>query len=486
MVKRFVNWDIQLKTVVAPTKTFPAMFLTDDDSVVPLHRRYIITTRLAYEDDLPAGTEPRGFAQDFWSQSRSADKLYVGLWAKTALPPVYVTGATKSLTLSDWTAVTDGTFTVRDNAGTPNEDDLTGLNFSTATSVTDIETILTAAIQAIAVPNITGLDTAVFEFNNVGELVLRHSLSGAAAATLTIVSEGTGTDLTGASFFDIANGATIAGIDAEEPTDAVTAIRDLNDEWYKMSLRNESAAQQQALAAQFESLSKQLTLVNTETDAKNPASTTDVPYILKSLGYDNVSSTYTEHDINATGGRVDAVMDGACLPGTEGSIAWSNERLKSVFSSGKDAFGNAIELTATEVSALEGKNCNWIASTTVDTFATPGLNASGNETRIILLKHWMENELESRIFTYNLDNTPFFDDTTLAAYEGITQAVVNEAFERGGLVDTEDRPITVVFPLADDFTAADRASHTMTLDNVFSAYITSVVNRLIGTGELRI
>ncbi len=41
-------------------------------------------------------------------------------------------------------------------------------------------------------------------------------------------------------------------------------------------------------------------------------------------------------------------------------------------------------------------------------------------------------------------------------------------------------------PIADDFTAAQRASHTMTLSNVFNAYVNSVVNDVAITGELRI
>jgi hypothetical protein len=487
MVDRFVQVDISLETQVAPTASFSEMFLTDEDSVVPTDRRWLRTTRASYTDDLPSGTNAFNFAQAFWSQKRSAQYLYLGRWVKTAEAPYYVTGTTNGLTLADWVSVTDGTFTVQDNAGTPNEDDLTGLNFSTATSVADIATILTAAIQAIGAPNITGLDTAQFEFDNLGRLRLLHSVTGAAAATLTIISEGTGTDLTGATYFDTANGFTIAGLDAEEPTAAVTAIRDLNDDWYKMALRSESAAQQQALAAQFEGLKKQVVFVSGVAADKDPASTTDVPYVLASLNYKNSSVIYTEHTVTATGGWVDAAVDGTVLPATEGTTAWSNESLSAAFSSGKASDSSAKELTTTETTALKDKNCNYIATAGGITFLTPGLNSSGDETRTILGVHWLENVIQNDIFNYNIANPlPAFDEPTLVAYEGIVERRLNEALTRGIIVNTPDRPITITFPTADDFTAAQRASHTMTLSNVFSAYVNSVVNEVVITGTFRI
>lgn len=489
MVERFVSVNITLATQVAGTASFYEMFLTDEDSVVPVDRRILETTQTSKADDIPASTRAIGFADAFFSQSRVADKLYIGRWVKTASAPYYVTGTTNSLTLADWTSVTDGTFTVQDNAGTPNEDDLTGLNFSTATSVADIATILTTAIQAIGAPNITGLDTATFEFDNFGRLRLVHSVTGAAAATLTIVSEGTGTDLTGATYFDTANGATIAGLDAEEPTAAVTAIRAVNggDGWYKMAIREESTAQQLALAAQFESLDKQLVLVTSVAADKDPSSTTDVPYQLAALGYKNTSIIYTEHTTTSTGGWVDAYTDGVALPATEGSVLWNMQALSGALSSGKDSFGTAIELTTTETSALEAKECNWLATAKGFTFITPGHVASGDQVNIILGKHWLEDAIQTDIFNYNLVNDyPAFDDATLSAYEGIVERRLNEALSRNFIVNTTDRPITITFPEADDFTAAERASGTMTLTNVFTAYINAGVERVVLTGTFRI
>ena len=485
-ITTFVSASITLQTSIAPQASFTQLFLVDHSDVPP-DRRYIDTARASYSDDLTADANPYKFAQAFWSQKRTAQTLRIGRWISAATTPYFVCG-TYETDYTVWASVTDGTFTVRDNAGTPNEDDLTGLNFSTATSFADVITILNTALAAIAVPNITGLDNALFSIDNVGRLILTHdpTITGASAATLTIVSEGTGTDLTTSTYMDVSNGTTVSGYDAEEPTAALTAISAINDEYYDVCIRGESAAQAQALATYIEARNKQLTLMITDANAKNPASTSDVPYILSQLGYNRTMCIYTEHTITDTGGWADAAIQGCVLPATEGTTSWSNEVVSGVFESGAYA-GSPIALTTTEINALEGKNCCWIATVGNDTFMTPGLTVGGEEKRIMLGVDWLTSVLQSDYLTYML-NTPLpaFDDATLVAFENMLRARLNESVGRGIIVDTDARPVSISFPAADDFTAAQRASHTMTLSDVFSAYLNSVVNQVILTGEFRI
>jgi hypothetical protein len=57
-----------------------------------------------------------------------------------------------------------------------------------------------------------------------------------------------------------------------------------------------------------------------------------------------------------------------------------------------------------------------------------------------------------------------------------------EAIARGILLDTAEFPWTVTIPDADDFTAAERATHTMTITDAFTGYLNSAVNDYVIVG----
>lgn len=480
---------ITLQTSAAPQTSYTQMFLSDSTDV-PIDMRYRDTTRAGYTTDLTSGEETYDFAQNFWSQKRTAQTLRLGRWIKTASSPHFICGDHET-SYAVWKLISDGSFAVQDNAGTPNKDILTACDFTGITDLNGILTVLNAKLAAIAVPNITGLDSATFTFDVTDRLVLTNSTTGASAATITIVSDATGTDLSTSTYMDAGatgtDGVTVPGYDAEEPTAAVTAISNINDDWYDLCIRGESAAQQLALAAQIESLDKQLTLVTTDGDADDAAATTDIGYLTNALGYKHTMIIYTEHTVDETGGWPDACVQGAVLPALEGSTSWDHEELTGAYESGKGLAGEAIALTATQRSALGDKGYCWIEKVGNSTFLYNGKTVGGEEKRIILGVHWMQNSMVADMFSYRI-NTPnaAFDEKTLAAFEGIIRRYLTEAKARGIITDTAARPITITMPTADEFEVAERATGIMELSDVFSAYINPHVSDLIVTGEFRI
>ncbi len=472
-----VSCTITLQTSASPTVSYMQMFLCDSTDV-PVDVRYVDVERSGYTTDLTSTENTYKFAQAFWSQKRTADYLRCGRWVSAATSPHFICGDTVE-TLATWIAVTDASFTCTTTAGA---DVCTAATFASVTSMADVAAVYDAKI--VAGGNSGGrcaldiLDRVVFT---------DPAVTGAGVDTIVITYSGAGTDTTGTGFLDIPGGEQIGGLDIETPSAALTAISAIDDDYYDVAIRGESAAQQLTLAATVEGLDKQLTLVTGVAADKDSGSTTDAPYLLNALGYDNTSIWYTEHTITATGGWVDAAVNGAVLPAEEGSCAWSFEALSSVYASGKDYADSPIALTTSEKSALENKNCNWFETVGNDTYGYPGLCCSGEEKRIILGRHWMQNSMVADVASYKLNNAlPAFDDITLAGFERIIRQYLTEAKARGIIIDTAARPITVDMPTADDFTAAQRASHTMTLSNVFNAYINSVVNDVAITGELRI
>jgi hypothetical protein len=474
-VRDTVSVTITLETTATPVVSFNQMFLTDTTDV-PVDRRYLDVTKSSYQDDLTSGQDPYNFAQSFWSQKRTAETLRIGRWIDTATAALAV-GPSATQVASVYAALTT-TAQLKIVEGAANED--INPDFTGDTTMADVATSIQAAL---ALGTLTAAYTC--SIDNIGRIQIVSDNTGASADAVSWTTPAAGIDLSLAAYLGAS--VSVAGFDAEEPTDALTAISALDDDYYDVAIRGEDTTQQKALAAYIEAKSKQLTLVTAVADDKDPSSTTDVPYVLNSLSYNNSKIIYTEHTITSTGGWVDAATQGTCLPALQGKVGWAQQKLTGVFQSGKDGFGSAKPLTASEVAALEDKNCGHIVATGGTTYLRKGLQCSGEQTNLISGKHWMEATMQNRIHDYNVvADLPAFDNRTLTAYEKIVREVLAEALEREFIVDTRDRPITVTFPDADDFTAAERASHTMTLSNVFSCYMNSQVNDVIVTGEIRI
>jgi len=472
-----VSCAITLQTSASPTVSYKQAFFCDSTDV-PVDVRYQDVVRSGYTTDLTSTENTYKFAAAFWSQKRTADYLRVCRWVSAATSPFFVCGDHET-TLATWVAVTDASFTVTTTAGA---DAITACTFASCTSMADVAAAIDAKIVSGNVSKarctIDALDRIIFTDVPV---------TGPGANTVVVSASGAGTDITVAAYLDVPGGHQVAGLAIETPSAAIAAVSAIDDDYYDIAFRGESAAQQLTLAATVEALDKQLTLVTGVAADKSAISTTDAPYLLNALGYDNTMIMYTEHTITAVGGWVDAAVQGAVLPAKEGSTAWSFEKLSGVYASGQDYASSPIALTAAEKLALENKNCNWFETVGNDTYMYPGLNCSGEEKRIILGRHWMQNSIVADVASYKLNNAlPAFDDKTLTGFERIIRQYLTEALVRGIIIDTAARPITLDMPIADDFTAAQRASHTMTLSDVFNAYINSVVNDVDITGELRI
>jgi hypothetical protein len=470
-IKDHVDVQAVLRTAVATQTTFGLqLFLVDDDQILP-DQRIRIVSQSDYTD-LTASTVPRNYANTFFGQKRVPQQLMLGRWVSAATSPYTYSGPALETDYTVWKAISDGTIKFTDSAA--NTDSITAVDFSAITSAAQIPTVLTAKLAALVAPSITGLDTSVFEYDALGRLRLLMSTSGSTAATVTLSDEGTGTDLTSATFLDSANGAAVAGVDAEEPTDAITAISALNDTYYNVHEAGSSDVQQVALAAQIEGLEKLLDLVITDSGALTTGETASVAYQVNNLSYKRTMCIFTKN----TTEYPDAAVAGTVLPTDEGTTSWAFEVLSGVTDSG----GGTV-LTTTERTELESKNCNHIETIGSNTFMYNGLTAGGEEKRIMLARDWFVARIREGIFTDQL-NQPLsaFDNPTLSRVENRIREVGAEAIARGILLDTAEFPWTVTIPDADDFTAAERATHTMTITDAFTGYLNSAVNDYVIVG----
>ena len=167
---------------------------------------------------------------------------------------------------------------------------------------------------------------------------------------------------------------------------------------------------------------------------------------------------------------------------------WHKTKVSGVYQSGKDIDDTPLALTAAEIAALQGKECNYFVTIGNDTWMEEGHTVGGNEKHIVLGVDWLSNSIEAEVLTYALNNSIVaFDDQTLGAIEKTIRKYLNEGGPRGRrfLLDTRAYPISVNMPTADDFDSTDRGTHELTLSNVFSAYANSTANTIVITGEIR-
>lgn len=472
IIKDHVDVQAVLLTANVPRASFGIGLFLVDDPQIPPDSRFRYTTESSFASDFDDESVPGEYALVYFSQKRIAEKLMIGRWISAATPPFFVCGPGYSKDVEALKLITAGEFRIVDSEA--NEFDLTALDFSAITAWDQIIDVLNDAIALIdpKVCPIIGLESSKFRVDSTGRLVLEMATTGSAAPLITITTT-EGVDDISESVFDASNGKTRAGLDVEEPVDAIQAIREIDGSFYNIHERGASDDQKVAVASYVESQDLLFDLVGSDAAAKDPADSTDVGSRLKALSTKRTLGIYTEHPDQYP----DAAVGGCVLPAQEGTTSFAYEVLALVTDSGLDK-----PLTKSERIALKAKGWNWI-ETVGETYLYDGITFGNEEKRIMLGRDWFVARIMEDIFTDQL-NTPLnaFDNETLTKVEGYIRTRGEQAITRRILVNTPDRPFTVNLPDADDITQAERQSHKLTQYEVFKGYINSAINDYLIVG----
>jgi len=474
-----------LQTASAPVTTYEQLFLAADCADVPHDLRSIWTTKSSYTDDLTSSTNAYNFAAAFWAQSRTATRLMVGFWAETDQENFVVFPGVET-TIATW--VLKGAtayFKVAETGGaTVQEITVTGLD--AVTTLAAVAARITAGFVATGGSDYESYTCTV---DPTGRFIITSDDPGAANSYPIVITAGTtGTDIS--DLLVPASAYQVAGLDAETPAAALAAISAIDDDYYYICYRGangtgtSATSEQTALSTAVQSMDKLLVLHSSDVGCVSAVSTSDIAYVVDAAKDSRTAVIYSAHTANFP----DARVQGCVIPADEGTTSWAWQVLSGANESGLAGDGvTALGLTTTQRTALKNKNCNWIESAGGSTYMYNGVTANGNEIRVMLGRDWFVNGITGEIFTDML-NSPLnaFDNSTLAKFEGIVRTWLDAALARRIIIDTEDRPITIDFPDADDFTTAQRASHTMTLSDVFVAYLNSAVNDVAITGTFTI
>ena len=478
--------DVQaiLQTSVAPQQGFGKNVFIIDSDEVPTDRRVVEVTKSDYATTLDSTGQPYAYAQTHFSQKRTADSLLIGRWAQAAAKTFVNAGPSWTQILATWTAITDGEFTVYEVDTPTNLDDITAIDFSGATALSQIPAILNAKLAALVGPTITDLENAEFSIDVYGRLVLTMQTTGAAATTINIkpLAAGAGTDV--ATLMDYTEAVPVAGLDAETITEAIDAIEAKDNTGYFVTakfsdVKATKEAQITLFCAKIESMEKIGVFLTDDVLCTDSAATTNIIHTMKALSYKRTTGIYFESIALRPTIFPDAAGLGAVIPATEGTVKFCQEALVGVGTS-----GYVDPLSKAESDAVNGHGGVVVETVGGSTYWFDGLTVGGEEMRIMMGRDWFVTRIREDIFNYTIQQPlTAFDNETLSAIAGFIQNRGEQAIARRILVDTVARPFTVNMPDEDDFTQAERASHTMTATDVFQAYLNSAVNeyQIIGT-----
>jgi len=465
-IQDFSSLTIGLSVNPASQANFSVSMLMVDSEDVPIDKRYIITTRDSKTTDLTAASTQLGWADNLWGQNYNPALAYIGRRVGAASSPYIVFGSPGTV-IATWAAVTTGTLRITDGT---NDDDLTALDFSSVVDMDDVAAVIETALQAIAVPNITGLDTATCEVDGFDRIIIKNSTTGAAADGITAAAEGTGIDLNGTDYLGTSFGQD--GLDVESYTTAANLVFALDNTPFVLNEVGRVTAEQVAFATGMNSLKKFLLLVVNDSAAKDGALSTDTGYQLQALGYKRCFVMYSEH----TTQYPDAALGGEVFPQPEGSVSFALTGLAGVSESGLAADGVTVKpLTAGERIALEAKGYDYLVKPTTVTHFTNGLTPGATEARIMVLKMFTEAKVDEDGYAYLLANPVVtFSDDDIQAFKGIIENWLQVAEDRKGL----EPGWSIEMPEAADFTAAQKATHILTLEDLGDMETQRSVNKV--------
>lgn len=469
--------QIALETAVLADVSYGLAMLLLDDDQIPVDVRYRKTTKSG-KSDYTAATQPRTFADDFWSQSRSASELMFGRWVQSAIAGYYVGGAPSS-NIASFVALTgaDGFAFAVDGidggSGAGVAVDINGFDFSAATDMDDVLAEINTVLQAV---NVGAFAAYSFAIDALGRIYVSDATdTGASSAEVTVSSPSAGTDMTSATYLNTTGGTWVDGMAAETPTEALDAIRQENDEFFCVAERGASADEQVEISTYVNALDGKICVLweDTYTECNDINSTTQAFPRIYALAH---KATHLLHDPNPLSVNPDAAMIGAYIPALAGTIDWANWRLSNVTSS---------HLGTTVKGVLDAMNINYFETQEGITYNPYGLTASGDEMRWIVGKAWLFDAIQRDLFSAKIAATSWgFNIETFGTIEGIIRKRGNEAITRGFCVNTEARPFTVSIPDPDIFDAATRAGHTATFTDAFRIYLDSAIYDMALTGVL--
>lgn len=387
-ISRLVNVQVNLAPAAAQMQDISTLLILGSSGVIDTverYRQYASIDAVATDFGTAA---PEYFAALLWfEQAPQPVKLQIGEWAKTATSG-RLRGATLSTAnkaIATWNAITTGSFKASLD-GVVN--DITGLNFAAQTNLNGVASVIQTALQVVY-PGATCVYNANY---NRFEFVCASTGPTSAFAFLQTAASGSDiSDNLQARSTD--SGAyVVPGLAAESALDCV-ALFDANygQNWYATTFIGASNDDHVAVAGYIQAANnKHIYGVSTqESGTLSTVSTTDISYLLEQLGYRRSVVQYS----SSTPYSVCSLLGRILTTNYNGN----NTVITLMY---KQEPGIVPEtLNASQIAALEAKNCNvFVAYNNNTAIIEKGVASSGDFLDIITGTDWLALAIQNGVF----------------------------------------------------------------------------------------
>jgi hypothetical protein len=421
-VSGVVNVDVNISPIAAGYRNFGvALVLGDTDQIDVGERVRFYRTLDQVAEEFGTDTPEYEASVLYFSQLPRPNQIYIGRWARTASKAVLHGGVLDPVDLDmvSWQAITNGSFSITVGGVVKA---VTGLDFSAATNLNQVASIMQAGTTGIEV-----------YWDETYERFDIKSVATGTSAVLTYGSaQGTGTDISSKAKLRINEGnAPVNGIAAETALAAAQNCSDMSSEWYAVAFASSVMPTDNNLvdvSAYIEGSDRaRLHIITTQASATlDPLNQTDIASRLKAIRYMRSFTQYSRYNPYAA---ISAFARAATV-----DFEANNTTLTLKF---KQEPGVQIEtLTENQARILTDKHCNVFIQYDNDTaILQEGVMANGFFFDEVHNSDWFANALQVDVWNllYQSQTKIPQTDPGIAMITTVCEATCERAVNNGML-----------------------------------------------------
>jgi len=300
-ISSLINVQVNLSPNAAQAQnTTVALVLGNSNVIDTVQRMRVYNTLEAVANDFGT-TAPEYYAAVLWfEQNPQPAQLNIGRWAQTAAAGQLIGAPLTTFgTVAAWTGITAGSFKITVDGGAAT--DVTGMNFSAATTMQGVAAIMQTAARAALTDLVSIVWNPGFE-----RFEITSPTTGSASSIAFLAAAASGTDIS----VDMGMRATssgayaVPGVAAESAVTAATLFDTMfGQQWYALVMPTIVSDSDHIAVANFieGANTKHLYGVTSNEGAiiNNPSDTTNVAYSLKQLALKRTFTQYSSSSLYA-------------------------------------------------------------------------------------------------------------------------------------------------------------------------------------------
>lgn len=253
--------------------------------------------------------------------------------------------------------------------------------------------------------------------------------------------------------------------------ESLTSISNVNDDWYGVCYADDLAqADAIAVSTAIQAKEKILFLRSTEGAILDPASTSDLAYVLSNTAQKRTMLFYTSDAED----RIDAGVAGQLLPNEAGTITWSFKTING---------STSIKITTAQRDATFAKSCNIYHNVAGVNITQNGTTSSGEFTDVVRTIDYLKARIQENVYALLVSEKKVpYTDKGVASIEGELMATLLKA-EGDGQLEVGSSRTTV--PKVADVSIIERTNRTLP-DVKFTARLSGAIHRVLIDGTLSV